>query len=83
MKCPTPCICGEIVELDQMMEISGSLPTGGNLVCRDCYCEECHGTGEVIDDEYWTKYWRGKSGDEMIRCPKCDGLGYLVGGNNY
>lgn len=45
MEAPTPCVCGAIVELDEMWSIRGTLPDGGNLVCRHCLCQRCQGDG--------------------------------------
>lgn len=46
LECPTPCVCGRIVELDDMYPIAGTLPNGGNLVCDECRCLECDGDGQ-------------------------------------
>lgn len=72
MRCPTPCVCGEIVELHDMREIATSLPTGGNLVCTDCYCEDCEGTGELMSVECYG----GPPVEVRVVCAQCDGLGY-------
>lgn len=82
MNCPTPCICGRIVELDEMKSIWHVLPDGGNLVCEECWCDICDGSGEcdacdgsgecfhcerVCDD-------CGATG----KCSACAGEGYMI-----
>lgn len=44
-ECPTPCVCGRVVDLHQMRPICGTLPDGGNLVCAYCHCIDCDGEG--------------------------------------
>lgn len=46
MEHPTPCVCGEIVDLDEMVAIEKPLPGGQNLVCETCWCDACQGTGD-------------------------------------
>jgi hypothetical protein len=82
MKCPTPCICGLLVELHEMHEIEGKLPDGGNLVCQDCYCERCEGTGECMEcDGLGDCHCCGAccvSCDGFGDCVYCKGKGYSV-----
>jgi len=45
MECPTPCpVCGEIVDLHDMVSVAGN-----QLVCESCVCVECEGSGECGD----------------------------------
>lgn len=67
MDCPTPCVCGEIVELESMQPIDTTLPFGGNLVCNRCWCQECEGTGFISE------------GTDF--CDTCSGDGYAVNTN--
>ena len=70
MRCPTPCVCGEIVELDEMNPVVKKLPDGGNLVCDDCLCDECEGDGDCI-------HCGGDGACDSCgaECSKCDGSG--------
>lgn len=82
MECPTPCVCGEIVELHDMHSIAGSLPNGGNLVCDECYCEDCNGEGECLNCEGGLCSECGRPCTECKgsgQCGKCHGQGYVVG----
>lgn len=82
MKCPTPCVCGEIVELDEMHQIEGTLPDGGNLVCSECICSECDGTGDCLEcDGNGDCHCCGAdcvACDGMGDCKVCRGAGYRV-----
>lgn len=70
MECPTPCVCGEICELDEMTPICGTLPDGGNLVCSDCLCSVCDGDGECFDCE-----GSGNCPHCGRDCTECEGSG--------
>lgn len=81
-RCPTPCVCGEIVELDEMRSIQTTLPDGGNLVCRECYCDTCDGSGECNEcggmgscDHCGATC---KECGGAMTCNDCRGLGYGI-----
>lgn len=82
MKCPMPCVCGEIVELDEMRSIQGTLPDGGNLVCPECYCIACDGSGQCSECDgmgncpHCGSTCNGCDGETF--CCHCHGLGYDV-----
>lgn len=82
MRCPTSCVCGEIVEQSEMMSIQGTLPDGGNLVCSECYCEMCDGSGECMECggigscDHCGATCKVCNGEKT--CRDCNGLGYGV-----
>lgn len=81
MECPTPCVCGRIVELHEMESIANDLPNGGNLVCIECYCDICGGSGQC-----GTCGGSGKCdccGQDCSKCDEgnclnCHGKGYRI-----
>lgn len=82
MRCPTPCVCGEIVELDEMRPIETKLPDGGNLVCGSCYCESCEGSGECSHCDGGLCARCGATCpycDGDSDCDECKGRGYRIG----
>lgn len=77
MECPTPCVCGRIVELDEMYALHG-----GVRVCGECLCLTCDGRGECNLCE---GYGSCQQCDEPCRmcqesgkCGECGGTGYVV-----
>ena len=82
MECPTPCVCGRIVELDDMYAIDAKLPDGGNLVCKWCHCDKCNGTGGCIEcdglGECCTCGSQCVDCDGTGDCEECGGRGYKI-----
>ena len=81
MNCPTPCVCGEIVELSDMRPIKGNVPLGGNLVCENCVCPCCDGEGECGHCLGGCCCECGRpcqlcDGDD--KCGECNGQGFVV-----
>lgn len=65
MDCPTPCpICGEIVELDEMMPFGKR----DELCCSQCQCKECGGDGDCV-----MCYGEGRCGECGRECLICKG----------
>lgn len=80
MECPTPCVCGRIVELDEMCRVYSVLPDGGNLVCEDCICPQCEGECEC---DLCSGCGACHHCDQQ--CPDCQGSGkcFNCGGTGY
>lgn len=80
MEAPTPCVCGEIVELHDMNSIAGRLTNGGNLVCNDCLCDECNGEGccDTCVGDGLCPHCSSICGDckGTGKCEECGGEGY-------
>ena len=80
MRCPTPCVCGEVVELDDIREIEKRLPSGGFMVCKRCRCDQCDGTGDCSECD-----GLGQCCTCGSHCSDCDGTGDCdgCGGRGY
>lgn len=57
--------------------------TEGTVALNRTPCPDCHGSGEVrIESENINEHFEVEKQTVIANCPRCHGLGFLMGGND-